>query len=596
MNDDSPPIPPRPTPQRAGPEPSSDLAHITGAADPGADMATLEAWEQRTLGQALERCVSLWGDRDLFHFAQEGGYRRIRAAELLHEVDRLARGLLHLGVRAGEHIAVWLPNCFEFVVAEFALAKIGARLVPINTRFKAGELEFILRQSDSTTLIFRPQQHHGESLRILLEVCPEWDVERGSGMRRRPLSGAVPHVRRVITVDGRVPGMLPYEQVLEHGSAPKREKQLQAELARRQNEVGPGDVSILQYTSGTAAFPKAAMLAQGQTLRNAFQMAQRAGFGPNDRVLSALPMFHLGGSVCALLGAVTTGHALYLSASFDPAATLRTIEQEKITAYIGVESMFLALRADADFSRRSRASLSKGWYSGASTVLRMVAEEIGIRNICSVYGLSEAGPDVSICAWNDPYDKRLQTMGRPQPGIELRIANPASGQTVRRGERGEICVRGWSVMKGYFNLPEETSQAIDAEGWLHTGDFGWMDAECYLIWSGRLTDVLRVGGENVSALEVENLLCSHKKVLAAAVVGIPDERMSEVPAAFVQLKPGEQCTPEEITAFAGQRIASFKVPRLVRFVAQFEMTGSGKIQKYLLRDRLLAELRSPSED
>ena len=374
--------------------------------------------------------------------------------------------------------------------------------------------------------------------------------------------------------------------MLDRGDAPE----LRSALEAREAAVKPDDLIILQYTSGTTAFPKAVMLAHGQVLRNAWQMARRAGLGAADRVFSEMPMFHVGGALCALLGAVSMGYSLYLTPAFDAGETLRIIEEEKISGYIGLEYMFLALRAHQDFPRRSRATLSKGWCAGTAPILRMVAEEIGIRNLCSVYGLSEASSNVTITDWRDSQDKRRHSMGRPQAGVEVKIMNLATGVTASHGERGEICVRGWSVMKGYYKQPEETARAIDAEGWLHTGDLGYMNGDGYLVWTGRLKDMLRVGGENVSSLEIEKMLCTHPAVQAAAVVGIPDERLGEVPAACVQLKPGAKATSEDIVEFCKEKVAGFKVPRVVRFVAEFELTGSGKIQKFALRDHLLADL------
>lgn len=537
----------------------------------------LSSLQLQTLGQALDRCVALWGDRELVVFPG----RRLRAGDLCAEADRFARGLLSLGVQAGEHVAAWLPNLPEYLVTEFALAKIGAVLVPVSTRYSAAQLEFVLRQSDSTTLLLTPQLGNLDGLKTLHEICPEWS----QGPRGRTSRGAVPHLERAIVVGGKAPGMLSYEDVLARGDA----AELRGALEAREAAVKPDDVIILQYTSGVTAFPKAVMLAHGQVLRNAWQMARRAGLGAADRVLSAMPMFHVGGTVGAVLGAVSMGYTLYLTPAFDPGETLRIIEEEKITGCIGLESMFLALRAHEDFPRRSRASLSKGWSTGTAPVLRMVAEEIGIRNICSLYGLAEASSNVTITDWRDSQEKRLHSMGRPQAGVEVKIANLVTGATASRGERGEICVRGWSVMKGYYQQPEETTKAIDADGWLHTADLGYMDGDGYLVWTGRLQDMLHVGGENVSALEIENLLCTHPAVQAAAVVGIPDERLREVPAACVKLKPGELVTSEAIMDFCKAKVAGFKVPRVIFFVAEFEMTGSGEIQKYPLRDRLLAE-------
>jgi len=536
------------------------------------------AWQHCTLGQALARAVGRWGEHELLVFPD----RRLRTREFADEAGRFARGLLRLGVERGDHVAVWLPNLPETCVAELAIARLGAAMVAINTRYKTSELEYVLRQSDSTTLLVMRQLLNVDFLKVLHEVLPEL----GSCTPGDARCAAAPRLRCVIVVGEPQPGILSYRQVLAMGDAPE----LTSALAARESEVRAEDVVLLQYTSGTTAFPKAVMLAHGQVLRNAAQMAVRAGIGEDDRVLSLMPMFHVGGSVCALLGSVTQGPALYTAPVFDAAWTLETIEREQITTFIGLESMFLAIRNHPDFARRSRASLRKGWAAGTSSLLRMVAEEIGIRDLCPLYGLSEASPNVCITDWRDPYEKRLHTMGRPQPGTEVKIIHAEAGESLPPFQRGEICVRGYSVMKGYYNQPEETAGTVDADGWLHTGDLGELDADGYLIWRGRLKDTLRVGGENVSTLEVENFLCTHPAVRAAAVVGMPDERLGEVPLAFVQLREGAKAAEEEIIAWAKPRIAGFKVPRYVRFVAEFEMTGSGKIQKYVMRERALTEL------
>jgi len=557
--------------------PAEDLAHIRGLPLDGSEPGDLVAWDRLTYREALERCRAKWGEREILVLPG----RRWTASEFAETVRRFACGLLSLGVAQGEHVAVLLPNSAEFAIAEMALASLGAVMVPINLRYKAEEIAYVLRQSDATTLLFVPQFGKSDFAAMLAAIAPELASSRPGELS----SAAVPRLKRLISAGQPIPPAVSFAQLLGAGEDPA----LARLLEERQAGVSAGDVFILQYTSGTTSFPKAAMLRQGQTLRNAYNMARRAGISEADRVLSVMPMFHVGGSVCALLGAITIGYRLYLSPALDAGETLEWIEKERITTYIGLESMFLNLRAHPDFPRRSRASLVRGWSAGTAAVLQMVAEEIGIRNICSVYGLSEASPNVCISDWREPYGKRVTTMGRPQPDVEVKIVDTDTQRTLGRGVEGEICVRGWSVMAGYYNLPEETAQAIDREGWLHTGDRGKIDADGYLLWTGRIKDTIRVGGENVSILEVENLVCSCPKVHAAAVVGVPDPKLVEVPFAFVQLKPGAVATEEEIIAHCRARAAVFKVPRYVRFVASFEMTGSGKVQKLRMREIALAD-------
>ncbi len=535
-----------------------------------------QEWGSETVGAALADCVKRLGDRDLLVFRE----RRITARELAREVEDLALGLLELGIQKGDNVAVWLPNLPETCVAELAIARVGAAMMAINTRYKANELEYVLRQSDSRALILMPQFLTQDFLAVLRDVVPEY-----LHCRRGELDAkATPLLKSLIVLGDAQPGMFTFSEVKQMG------RHRMPELTRRESEITPDDVVLLQYTSGTTAFPKAAMLAHGQVLRNAAQMAARSGFDANDRILSAMPMFHVGGSVCALLGALTVGYTLYMGPVFDAGKTLELIETEKMTAYIGLESMFIALRSHEDFNRRSRASLKRGWTAGTSSILRMVANEIGIEYICPLFGLSEGSPNVCICDWRDPIDKRINTMGRPQPGVELKIIDPATEENVPAGQRGEICFRGYNVMKGYYKKPEETAAVIDKEGWLHTGDVGYLDADGFITWTGRLKDIVRVGGENISAVEVENFLCSHPDVQAAVVIGIPDDRLGEVCMAFIQPTPDARLSEEDVIAYCKGKVSGFKVPRKVRFVREFEMTGSGKIMKFAMRKKVLEEM------
>jgi fatty-acyl-CoA synthase len=535
-----------------------------------------QEWGSQTVGFALHDCARRYGDRDLLIFRE----RRISARQLEVEVEHLALGLLALGIQKGDNVAVWLPNLPETCVTELAIARIGAAMTAINTRYKASELEYVLRQSDSSALILMPQFLTQDFVAVLRDVIPEFPTSKPGELN----AAAAPLLKSLIVLGEAQPGMFGYSKVLQMG------RDRLPELHSREQEVTPDDVVLLQYTSGTTAFPKAAMLAHGQVLRNAAQMAVRAGIDDSDRVLSAMPMFHVGGSVCALLGALTMGYTLYMGPVFDAGKTLELIESEQITTYIGLESMFIALRGHEDFSRRSRASLRKGWTAGTSSILRMVADEIGIQYICPLFGLSEGSPNVCICDWRDPVEKRMNTMGRPQPDVEIKIIDPATEEEVPTGQKGEICFRGYNVMRGYYKKPDETARAIDKDGWLHTGDVGFMDADGFITWTGRLKDIVRVGGENISAVEVENFLCGHPSIQAAVVIGIPDERLGEVCMAFIQTSPNTSLTEEEVIAFCKGRVSGFKIPRKVRFVNEFEMTGSGKIMKFAMRKKVLEEL------
>lgn len=386
-----------------------------------------EAWGSQTVGAALKDCAVRFGSRDLLVFRE----RRISAEQLAKEVEQFALGLLALGIQKDDKVAVWLPNLPETCVAELAIARIGAAMMAINTRYKASELEYVLRQSDSRALILMPQFLTQDFVAVLKDVIPDYASSKPGQLN----ATATPLLKSLIVLGDAHPGMYTYAEV--QGMGRDRVNELQ----RREREITPDDVVLLQYTSGTTAFPKAAMLAHGQVLRNASQMAVRAGIDETDRVLSAMPMFHVGGSVCALLGALTMGYTLYMGPVFDAGKTLEVIEAEKITTYIGLESMFIALRAHEDFQHRSRASLRKGWTAGTSSILRMVANEIGIQYICPLFGLSEGSPNVCICDWRDPLEKRINTMGRPQPNVEVKIIDPATEKQMPAGERGNLLPR-----------------------------------------------------------------------------------------------------------------------------------------------------------
>jgi len=555
--------------------PSLDqLSYICGPeTEPSLD-PTLH-WGSSTIPQALKRAVDLWGSRDLLIFTD----RRLTVLGLDRESNRMARGLMRLGIRPGDHVATLMANVAEYAVVEIALARIGAATVPINPRYRINELEYSLRQSDSKLLLTAPKVLKSDFLEMLRELCPEI-VQAREGVVN---SAAFPELHRIVVVGGSAPGLLTYEDVLRLG-----DNVPEAEFRVQEAQVKPDDTCVLQYTSGTTAFPKLVMLAQGPSLRNAYCFARRAGFDDQDRLLSALPMFHIGG-LGSLLGAITVGFQLYMQPSFDAGKSLELIEREKITAYAALELMYVDMRSHADFPRRDISTIKKAFLAGTSEGVRTAAEKMGIKNVVGVYGQSEASSFVAISDWRDDCEKRLNTQGRPLPGVEVRVVDIATGHTLPRGERGEIWVRGWNVMKGYYKNPGETAKVIDHEGWLHTGDAGVITDDGWILFAGRLKDMIRVGGENVSAVEVEQLLWAHPKVFDAVLIGVPHPRLQEVPMAIVQLKEGERASEEEIIEFCRTRISGAKVPRYVEFVKTFETTGSGKIQKFKMRARILAE-------
>lgn len=509
--------------------------------------------------------------------------RTLTYAEAWTRAERIAAGLLALGVAPGDKVSIWAPNSPEWLAVMLACGLAGAVLVPVNTRFKLEELEYCLRQSDSRTLFTVDRFLGVPFLGALRELCPDLSLSAPGELR----SGRLPLLRDVILMgDGRGPGTTALADLEGRGAAAHD----QLHVARR--TVTPDHIVIIQYTSGTTGFPKGVQLAQHQVIRNGFLIGQRMDIVPGDRIFSPLPFVHVGGTVLTILVALTHRASIVTVAAFDPEEALSLITSHRCTAMTGIETHFLMLYQHPALRDHDVRSLQKGWVIGPQEVVRGTIERLGVRRIVNAYGLSEASPNCTTTLPDDPVEFRVASVGRPQPGVELRIVDPATGATLPPGAVGELCVRGWNVMKGYYKRPEETAKAIDPDGWLHTGDMARLDGSGALYFVGRMKDIVRVGGENVAALEVENVLLRHAKVKNAAVVPIPDPRLTEVPLAVVVLKEGEAATEEELIAFCRDRMANFKVPRRVKFVRELPLTGSGKVQKYKLREDALRELEN----
>ncbi|OAS99235.1 fatty-acid--CoA ligase, partial [Achromobacter xylosoxidans] len=363
-----------------------------------------------------------------------------------------------------------------------------------------------------------------------------------------------------------------------------------ATLQDRMRAVAPDDVLLIQYTSGTTSFPKGVMLTHANMLTNAWAAAQRIGVRPDDRYFSIRPYFHVAGTTLSILVSLMSGCCLLTLPKFDVADALRMLDEERCTLTSGNDTIFLMLMGHPDFDR-ARIHLRGGWAAAGPQVMQKIRDVMGVPGICNAYGQSEASPNITLSAHDDPFELRAMGWALPHPGMQVRVVDPGTGEPLPAGMQGEIQARGWSVMKGYYKMPEATARALSADGWLSTGDLGEMDAAGRLRMVGRLKDMFRVGGENVAPAEVEETLHGHPAVRMAQVVGVPDARLGEVPAAFVLLKDGQDCTAEELTAWCKARCANFKVPRYVEIVDSFEhigMTGSSKVQKNKLRAHALA--------
>ena len=536
-------------------------------------------WTKRTLGQALEEIAGRFPDKSALIFKdQQISYRTLR-----ERVQELAKGFLALGIGKNDKVSIWSGNCPEWVYTQLATALIGAILVPVNTRFRTSELEYILGQSDSTALLLMDSFLNIDFGAMLREVCPE--VRNASpGILQ---SARLPMLKHIIFLgDRKAPGAFSLSEILRKAESIPDEK-LDSALA----EVQPDDVIMLQYTSGTTAFPKGVMLTHDGVIRDGYYLGERQTLNSEDILFCPLPFFHVGGAVISTLSVLTHGAAMAFLETYDALESLKLVHKERCTAMNGIETHFLMMYQHPDFYRYDVSSLKKGWAIGPAEVVRSVYQKMGLTQVLNIYGTSETSPNVTTTFVDDPLELRMAFHGLPHGETEVKIVNPSTGEPLPDGREGEICVRGWNVMKGYYKKPEETAKVIDPQGWLHTGDLGLIDPETrYLKFTGRFKEMLRVGGENVSAMEVESFLLTHPKVKQAQVIGVPDPRLTEVGMAFLELKEGMSATEEEILNFCKGKIANFKIPRYVTFVKEFPMTGSGKVQKFKLKEQALERL------
>ena len=528
-------------------------------------------WNAQTLGDALSRNAELFPQQEALVI--DG--RRLTYGDLRAQVEEMAQGLRALGVKRGDHVAVCMGNTLEWVVFFYAAATVGAVTVPVNTRFKPDELAYCLEQADVKLLLVVDRFLKIDFVGMLKEICP--------AIAARLPDPAFPKLENVIVIGAEVPrGALALPDMLALGATWD---------APSFDEVSPGDVLLMQFTSGTTSYPKGVMLTHDNMLRNAAYVAERFDLVQGDRYYSARPFYHVAGTTLSLLAALTAGACLLSSPAFDAEEALKIMSVERCTHTSGNDTMFLMMLNHPDFSKYPLA-LRGGWASAGAEVSRQVVERMGMTGLCQAYGLSEASPNVCMSRHDDELEKRIGGWAHVLEGLDVGIQDPETGEELPPGRTGEIVVRGWSVMKGYYKMPEQTAKAIDAEGWLHTGDYGVMDDDGRLKFSSRIKDVFRVGGENVAPAEVEDVLHRHPKVKQAQVIGVPDPRLIEVPAAYLILKEGERATPEDIMDWAKQKMANFRVPRYVKFVDSFEnigMTGSAKVQKNKLRAQALID-------
>jgi fatty-acyl-CoA synthase len=536
-------------------------------------------YEKATIGALVDRAARLFGPLESLCYES----RRWTFAQLKDHVDRSARGLIGLGIQPGEKVALWMPNRPEWVHLLFAVAKIGAVLVPINTRFRTADLEYVLRQSDSATLITVDRSGPVDYLEMVRQVCPE--VESGSHNALR--TEKFPQLRRVVALgDPRHPGVLAWDDVAAAGDTVT-----QAELELRHRRVDPDGPALIMYTSGTTGFPKGVVHSHN-IQRNVSDEANRMGMTSRDVILMYLPLFHAFGLYEGPLMSTIIGARMVLTAMFEPGESLKLIERERVTVLHGFDTHFHGLVSHPACESTDRSSLRTGILAAGMASSEPVARRAQ-RVLCPTvtgWGMTEAGVAASMSFLDTPEDDRCLGSGYPLPGYEFKVIDPSNGSDLPPGTMGELCVRSYAMMLGYYKKPEETARAVDPEEWLHTGDVATIREDGFVRFIGRYKELLKVGGENVDPVEAEALLLGHPAVSAAQVVGVPDERLNEVACACVILSAGHQVTEGELMGFCRGKLASFKLPRYVLFMDNYPMTPSGKVQKFRLREQALEAL------
>lgn len=544
---------------------------------------------EETIGACLGRIAGTYPDNLALVVRHQGVRWTYR--EYLREIDRLATGLLALGIEPGDRVGIWAPNCVEWCLTQYASARIGAIMVCINPAYRVHELEYALNQVQCRALITAERFKSSHYLEMLYELAPEAREEApAAGFR----GARLPHLELVIRLGSEPsPGMFNFDAVCAMGGA-AQERRL-VELAA---ELDPDDPINIQFTSGTTGNPKGATLSHRNILNNGRIVGDGMLLTPDDRLCIPVPLYHCFGMVMGSLACITHGSAaIFPAEAFEPEATLEAVEAEACTALHGVPTMFIAELDCPGFERYDLTSLRTGIMAGAlcpAPVMKQVIEQMHMADVLIAYGQTETSPVNHMTTVDAPLDKRVNTVGRPGPHLEVKLLDE-QGQVVPRGERGEVCTRGYSVMCYYWDDEERTRQTIDDEGWLHSGDLGVMDEEGYVAIVGRIKDMIIRGGENIYPREIEEFLYTLPAIQDVQVFGIPDRKYGEQVCAWIRLREGASLTEQEVREYCRERIAHFKVPAVVRFVDEFPMTVTGKIQKFRMREQMVEELDGPAE-
>jgi fatty-acyl-CoA synthase len=554
---------------------SEAFSHVTGAAAP--------ALLTHTIGQALDRAAQRWPDREALVSAHQGV--RWTWRELHARAEAFAAGLLALGLERGDRVGVWSPNRAEWALTQFACAKAGLVLVTINPAYRLSEVEYTLNKVGVKALVAAEAFKTSQYAAMIEALAPEIAASAPGRLQ----ASRLPQLKIVIKIGGGPrPGWFDVRDIAPLAGS----RDIQA-LAQIEAGLSIDDPINIQFTSGTTGQPKGATLSHRNILNNGYFVGRAVGLVEGDRLCIPVPLYHCFGMVMGNMACLTHGATMiYPSDGFDALAVLRTVQAERCTGLYGVPTMFIAVLGHPDFAGFDLSSLRTGCMAGSPCpveVMKSVIDRLHMGGVTIAYGMTETSPVSFQSSQDDPIARRVATVGRVQPHLECKVVD-LDGNTVPRGETGELCTRGYSVMLGYWDEPERTAEAVDGEGWMHTGDLAVIDAEGYGNIVGRIKDLVIRGGENIYPREVEEYLYRHPKVEDVTVVGLPDSRFGEELCAWIRLKPGEAASAEEVTDFCRGQIAHYKIPRYIRFVDEFPMTVTGKVQKFLIRERMIAEL------